>query len=122
MHGAKLGTGNRRRSADQGRAGICMFYMNAHTNGSERVIAVCDSELVGKVFEEGEKCLDLKRYAAFYKGWRADGKRVLEELKNFSSVNIVGEKAVELAVGAGFAERGQVLRIANVPYVQAYRI
>ena len=99
-----------------------MFYINVHEGQGQRIVAVCDSTLIGKVFEEDGKCLDLERHSAFYKGRKASGKAVLEELKNFSSINIVGENATALAIENGLVEISQVLRIAGVPYAQAYRL
>ena len=98
------------------------FWMKVHENPQGRVVAVCDRSLLGRVFERGNQKLDLMTYAAFYKGVEAGKREVLEEIKNFSSLNIVGSGAVELAIGAGLMEKAQVRKIAGVPQAQVYRI
>ncbi|VVB98334.1 Uncharacterised protein [uncultured archaeon] len=97
------------------------FNMKIHENAGTRVVAVCDSALLGKVFEDGARVLDLKAYASFY-GTVAGEREVLQALKNFTSLNLVGRDAVALAVKAGILEKTQVLEIGGVPHAQAYKI
>jgi uncharacterized protein len=98
-----------------------MFNMGIHENARGRVVAVCDSSLIGKILEEGDAVLDLKAHAAFY-GKRAQKQEILEALKNFTSLNIVGSDSVALAIGAGIVEESEVLEIAGVPHAQVYKI
>lgn len=98
------------------------FYMKIHKNAQGCVVAVCDEELLGKVFEEKGKALDLKAHAGFYNGGLAGEKGVLERLKSFSSLNIVGRNAVALAIKAKLADKSQVCEIAGVPHVEIYKI
>lgn len=93
-----------------------------HDSEAGRIVAFCDCGLLGKTFREGKLTLDLARYGSFYAGREAGAAEVLEELKSFCSLNIVGEKAIELAIEAGAIAEGEVLRIARVPYAQAYKI
>ncbi|MBU0586121.1 DUF424 family protein [Candidatus Micrarchaeota archaeon] len=97
-------------------------YLKIHENESGRVVAMCDAEILGNVFEEAGKLLDLKNHAGFYKGELLEEEKVLEELKNFSSVNIVGANSVEIAKKAGIIEESSTKRIGKVPYAQAYRV
>ncbi len=87
----------------------------------ERVVALCDAELLGKVFEEGDLCLDLARSKGFYEGTRASEKEAIEFLKGAGSVNAVGEKSVAAAKKAFGSSKG-VMRIAGVPHLQVYRV
>lgn len=96
--------------------------MKTHENKEGRVVAVCDTDLVGKVYEEGAKILDLKAYANFYKGSEVGESEVLEALKSFSSLNFVGRNAVALAIKAKLAGKAQVREIAKVPHIHVYRI
>lgn len=102
--------------------GNARFYIKVHENPRGRVVAVCDKTLLGKIFREGEQTLDLKKYAAFYKGDEVDEKEVMKKLKKFSSLNLVGRDAVELAIRAGIVLRSQVREVAKVPQVQVYKI
>lgn len=90
------------------------------------VVAVCDSELLGKRFEEpGDnivKQLDIKEN--FYKG--KEGKEVSEDelidvMKNMSredaTFNIVGEKSVDAALKAGIITEENIGHVQGVPFV-----
>jgi len=82
------------------------------------VVAICDSELLGKYFEEGECQLDIKE--SFYKGEEISEEETFEILKNFSvedaTFNIVGEKSINLALKAGVIKEEGIGKIDNIPY------
>lgn len=98
------------------------FYMRIHENADGKVVAVCDSGLLGRVFEEGAKVLDLKTYAGFYRGDEAGEGDVVKELKNFSSLNLVGRDTIALAEKEGVLAKGQVREIAKIPHAQVYKV
>ena len=79
------------------------------------ILAVCDSDLVGKCFEEDGLQLDLT--SDFYKGREGDKKRVLELFKVAHIINLVGEKSVELGRKEGIVQK--VIRIKGIPHAQA---
>jgi len=81
------------------------------------VVAVCDSELLGKKFEEGNLQLDLT--SGFFKGEEKKDAVVGDLIRNADSVNLIGEKAVNLGIQEGVIEKGHVRRIAGIPYAQA---
>jgi len=92
------------------------------------VVAVCDSELLGKRFEElsdsGKgivRQLDVKE--SFYKG--KEGKKVSKEelldiIKSFNeedaTFNIVGEKSIQAALEAGTISEKEVGKIQDIPF------
>lgn len=98
------------------------FYMKIHDGNGGLVVAVCDAGLLGRVFSEGERVLDLKSHSSFYKGTKVGEAEVLEGLKTFTSINLVGKDAVALAVRKGLIPASAVLAIGGVPHAQAYRI
>ena len=79
------------------------------------ILAVCDSELVGKKFEEGELQLDLT--SGFYKGKEMSEERILELFKVVNIVNLVGKEAVGLGKKAGIIEK--VITIEGIPHAEA---
>ena len=96
------------------------MYVNI-INSYRTVVTICDEELLGKVFEEGEKQLDVKE--SFYKG--ENGKTMSpEEVKNIIKIwtqedatfNIVGEKSIQLALEENIIEKDSVAKIQNIPY------
>lgn len=98
------------------------FYVRVHENTQGRVVALCDSNLVGKVHEKNGQALDLIRYGGFYKGEEVSGKEALKKLGSFSSLNIVGKEAVALAIKGGLVDKNQVGEIAGLKHVQVFRI
>jgi len=82
------------------------------------VVAICDSELLGKTFTEDEYQLDIKE--SFYKGERLDKEDVLKTIKDMAledaTFNIVGERAVQTAIEAGIINKKSVGKIAGIPY------
>ncbi len=93
------------------------MIINLHKKEGRIVAAVCDSELLGKKFDEGKLQLDLA--SDFYKGEEKDDITVGDTIRNADSVNLVGEKAVKLGIDEGIIDAGQVKKIAGIPYAQA---
>jgi len=86
------------------------------TNEGRTIIAVCDSNLIGKKFEEGEKQLDLS--SDFYKGEKMDKERILNYFKSVHIVNLCGEKSVELGIKAGIIDKNRVIKIDGIPHAE----
>jgi hypothetical protein len=91
------------------------------------VVAVCDKELLGKVFEEpsgdGEVTMQLDVKESFYKG--KEGKEVSEEevikimklmAAEDATFNIVGPKSVASALKAGIIKEENIGEIKGIPY------
>jgi len=82
------------------------------------VIAVCDSNLLGKVFEEDQFQLDLKE--SFYKGEEVSEKEAVDMLENMlaedATFNIVGKESVKVALKAGIIKEEGIGKIAGIPF------
>ena len=82
------------------------------------VVAICDSELVGKSFEEGIFQLDVKE--SFYKGQEAEEEEILRVIRRMSAedatFNIVGEKATSLMIREGLISKEGIKKIQNIPF------
>ena len=81
------------------------------------VVAVCDSDLIGKIFEEEGKQLDLR--GDFFKGEEHSFKEIVKILnlqkKEDSTFNIIGKKSIEAAKEAGLISKEGVMEIKNIP-------
>ncbi len=99
-----------------------MIYLKIHLSERGKVIAACDSELIGNIYEEGKKILDLKNYAYFYKGNLCSVEELDKELEEFYTVNLIGERSVKRAIDRNLATYKQVMKIANIPHLQIYKI
>ena len=82
------------------------------------VVAICDSELVGKKFEKGEHQLDVKEN--FFKGEEISEEKATQILKDMeredATFNIVGECAVNCALKAGIISKDGIKKIQGVPF------
>ncbi|MFH1327139.1 MAG: DUF424 family protein [archaeon] len=82
------------------------------------VIAICDSEILGKCFEEGQFQLDIKE--SFYKGEKVSTEEAIKIMQNFYSedatFNIVGEKSTNAAIKAGIITKKGIKTIQNIPF------
>ncbi len=82
------------------------------------VVAVCDSELLGKRFEEG--ILQLEVRENFFKGEEKAEKEAIEIMKDAAmedaTFNIVGKNSVECALNAGIISKEEIKTIQNVPF------
>jgi len=87
------------------------------TDNNRMMVAVCDTELLGKKFEEGDKQLDLT--ADFYKGEEKTDQEVADLMRNAYILNLVGKKTVTLAINEDLITGDHVQTIDDVPYAQA---
>ncbi len=82
------------------------------------IVAVCDSGLIGKKFEEGEFQLDVKEN--FFKGEKASEEeaiKIMEDMAKEDAIfNIVGEKSVMAAMKAGIISEEGIKKIQGTPF------
>jgi len=88
-----------------------------HKKDEKTVVAVCDDELLGKKFEEGNLQLDLS--SDFYKGNKLSDKEIGDLVRNADAVNLVGERAVALGIAEGIIEQKHIIKIKGIPHAQA---
>lgn len=83
-----------------------------------KIIAVCDSELVGKKFEKGNMQLEVRE--DFYHGEEKTESEVIEILKiaeaDDATFNLVGTKAVKAGIKAGIINKEGIIKIQGVPH------
>lgn len=94
-------------------------YLRVIRTQGEVLVVVCDQELLGKKFEQGEMRLEVKE--SFYRGTEANVKECIAALRKATIANLVGS-IVGHAIKAGLIERTNVLRIQNVPHAQLVRL
>ncbi len=81
------------------------------------IVALADSDLIGKSFEEGIKRIEIK--TAFFGGEEKSKEETIEILKDMqkedATFNIVGEESCQCALEAGVIRKEGIIRIQNVP-------
>jgi len=82
------------------------------------IVAICDSELLGKKFEEEKFQLDVKEN--FYGGEEVKEEKLIEIINKMAAedatFNIIGEKAIQTAIKTGLIEKTSVKKIQNIPF------
>jgi len=82
------------------------------------IVAICDSELLGKKFEEGKFQLDIKE--SFFGGEKTSEEKAIEIMQSMLSEDatfyIVGEKSVNTAIKAGIISKDGVKKIQGVVF------
>ncbi len=82
-----------------------------------KILALCDTNLIGKTFSEGIKQIHIKEN--FFKGEEKNKEEVLEILKEMekedATFNIVGKESVECSIEAGIISKNGIIRINGIP-------
>jgi len=94
-----------------------MMIVKKHVAGEGRlVLAVCDSDILGKKFENEHRQLDLS--SDFYAGEELTHDEVLGLMKKAYILNLVGKSSVGLGIETGLVDKDNIDEINNVPYAQ----
>lgn len=83
------------------------------------ILAVCDSDLIGKKFEEGKRILDARE--SFFNEEQVSYEEAVELMKiqksEDATFNIIGKKSIKAAVEAGIINSDYALTVDNIPFV-----
>lgn len=82
------------------------------------IVAVCDTPLLGKLFEEGKFQLDVKE--SFFKGDELNKEETIRVMQNMAkedaTFNIIGEESTQAALEAGIITKQGIKKIDNIPF------
>jgi hypothetical protein len=96
-----------------------MMIIKVHKSpDGKKIIAICDADILGKKFEEGNRQLNLA--SSFYDGENMTEEEIIKNIdgRNFH-INAVGKKSIEFCIRHGFIDKDNVMTIAGIPYAQA---
>ena len=94
-----------------------MFFFKIHQKLGREVVAICDSDILGKTFEEGDLFFEVKK--SFYGENEINNEKVKELLMAADNFNIVGKKIVALALELNIIDVESIIKIKGVPHAQA---
>ncbi|MFP4232789.1 MAG: DUF424 domain-containing protein [Candidatus Aenigmatarchaeota archaeon] len=97
-----------------------MFYHSFTKREGQKVLAVCDKKLLGKVLEDEERSFEVKE--SFYGDETIDDKELLKKAEDSTIINAIGSDVVSLLIQNGFFEKDKVLKIDGVEHAQMARI
>ena len=86
------------------------------------VVAICDLNLIGKKFEQGNRQLDLKEN--FYKGKSLNPEQAVkiiqEQTTEDATFNIVGKESIKAAIDAKAITQESVDKIQEIPFALTF--
>jgi hypothetical protein len=92
------------------------MFTKIHKSYKE-VIAICDEDLIGKTFEEGEKKIFIRKN--FFKDQQMSKQEVIKLIyryaNNDATFNIVGKEAISTAIEAGLINEESTMKIQEIP-------
>ncbi len=96
------------------------MILNERSTEEGLLVAVCDSDVLGETFEEGEISLTVNE--EFYGGEEVEERDAANSLARANVANLVGERAVALAIEHGHVNEANVLDIDGTPHAQFLRM
>jgi hypothetical protein len=95
-------------------------YVNIRKTGKNILLAICDSEMLGKTLRQGKIIFHIKN--EFYNGGKTTVEEAVSMIENSTIVNIVGKNCVEKAIAKGYVHPDAVLQIEGVPHAQIVKL
>jgi len=99
---------------------VIKLFAKKHQIDYKIILAVCDKEHTGKTFEDGVICFTASE--RFYKGEEITEKELIKMLKEADSINLFGDKCVDIAIKNGFATEKSVKKICGIKHTQVYTV
>jgi hypothetical protein len=94
-------------------------FMKIHKTSGETLVALCDRDVIGKTYREGE--LRIKVTERFYRGKLLEVDDCDPFIKEATIANFVGKDSVAKGVDLGLIREENVIRVAGVPHAQMVR-
>jgi len=95
-------------------------YMKLRKIGNTVLLAICDTDILGKTLCEGKIVFHVKE--EFYKGSKVTIEEAVGMIENSTIVNMVGKKIVKKAIEEGYVHPEAVLNIEGIPHAQIVKI
>ena len=97
------------------------MFLKIHRSPQTRdIVAVCDGELINTIISDGD--VEVHITEAFYGTHRASADEVRDALKNAVNANIMGERAVAIAIELGLVSRAGCIMMGSVPHALIFRL
>ena len=87
---------------------------------SREIIALCDSEILGKTLVDKEREIEFTVSKDFYGSENFEWDEIANSISNGRNVNLVGNEIVDLAIKNGLVDSKSVIEIEGVKHAQIY--
>jgi hypothetical protein len=91
-------------------------YVKMMTRGRDRLVAVCDEEILGETLEGGR--VPFKVSEGFYKGVLGDVDEAIAAMRQATVCNLVGKAIVEAAIECNMVHERAVIYFGDIPHAQ----
>lgn len=91
-----------------------MIFVKEHEHQHRKLLAICDGNLIGKIFEEANKMLNVSK--SFYQGEPMFEKDILQIIDENVLLNIVGEESVNFALKNKLIDKKGIIKIKGIPH------
>ena len=98
------------------------FVMRVHRVRAEFVVAACDAELLGRELPVGDHGRTVTVSSHFYGERKVSSEEVLWALERATIANLLGERVIRLAEGAGYIAPGASGMLGDVPHAEIVAI
>ena len=95
-------------------------YVKTVTQGRDRLVAVCDEEILGKTLEGGR--VPFKVSEGFYKGTLGEVDEAIAAMKQATICNLIGKKIVEAAIDCNMVHERAIIYFGDVPHAQIVKL
>ena len=86
----------------------------------KKIVAICDSSIIGRKFTEGKVQLDL--CSEFYEGEEKTENELDEITKRAYILNIVGTSSISWAIKKNLISEKNIIKIKGIPHAQVVLI
>jgi hypothetical protein len=97
-----------------------MFLKIHRSPETGSIVAVCDRELINTTIIDGDMEVHITNF--FYGDCQTGEEVVGEALSHADNANIIGERAVALAIKMGLVSRAGCIMIGTIPHAQIFRL
>jgi hypothetical protein len=91
-------------------------YVKIMTRGRDRLVAVCDADILGETLEGGR--VPFKVSEGFYKGVLGDIDEAIAAMRHATICNLVGKVIVEAAIECNMVHERAVIYFGDIPHAQ----
>ncbi len=96
------------------------FWIKIHEKFGNKIVAICDEELIGKEFEFNGIKIKIKE--EFYKGILVESSEIEKYLKDFNSLNAFGKNIVEELIKRKIINEKNIIKIGNEKHAIVFKI
>lgn len=96
-----------------------LFSVKRHISEGHILIAACDLDLLGKTLDDGDLCLEVRE--SFYGGEKVGPDILGRLLEMCTMANLVGKRAIALAIEMGIVDEDCVIYVKGVPHAQCLK-